>query len=59
MEVGGEFKSHDAVNYGKDQYVRYWNEVTDKTGVGGKPVVETTVITTNTVEGFYSVSSAA
>ena len=23
--------------------------------VGGKPVVETTVITTNTVEGFYSV----
>jgi transposase-like protein len=55
MEVGREFKNHDAVNHGKDEYVRYWNEVTDKTGVGGKPVVETTVITTNTVEGFYSV----
>jgi transposase-like protein len=55
MEVGREFDSHDAVNHGEKEYVRYWNEVTDKTGVGGKPVVETTTITTNTVEGYYSV----
>jgi transposase-like protein len=54
-EVGREFVSHDAVNHSRDEYVRYWNEVTDKTGAGGKPVVETTVITTNTVEGYFSV----
>lgn len=53
--VGGEFVSHDAVNHGKDQYVRYWNEVTDQIRPDGKPVVETTVITTNTVEGYFSV----
>jgi transposase-like protein len=55
MEVGREFNSHDAVNHGEKEYVRYWNEVTDKTRPDGKPVVETTTITTNTVEGFYSV----
>lgn len=54
-EVGKEFASHDAVNHGKDEYVRYWNEVTDKLRDDGKPVVETTVITTNTVEGYFSV----
>jgi len=27
-EVGREFVSHDAVNHSKDEYVRYWNEVT-------------------------------
>ena len=32
-----------------------WNEVTDQTGLDGKPIVETTTITTNTVEGFYSI----
>lgn len=47
--------NHATVNHSKDQYVRYWNEVTDKKGEDGKPVVETTVITTNTVEGYYSV----
>jgi transposase-like protein len=46
---------HATVNHSKDQYVRYWNEVTNKTGAGGKPVVETTTITTNTVEGYFSV----
>ena len=54
-EVGGEFASHDAVNHSKDEYVRYWNTVTDKTRPDGKPIVETTVITTNTVEGYYSI----
>jgi hypothetical protein len=55
MEPGREFASHDAVNHGEKEYVRYWNEVTNKTGVNGKPIVETTTITTNTVEGYYSV----
>jgi transposase-like protein len=54
-EVGAEFASHDTVNHSKDEYVRYWNEVTDKLRPDGKPVVETTVITTNTVEGYYSI----
>jgi transposase-like protein len=47
--------SHDSVNHTKEQYVRYWNEETDQKRADGKPVVETTVITTNTVEGFFSV----
>ncbi|MGY3441562.1 IS1595 family transposase [Bradyrhizobium sp. USDA 4473] len=55
MEIGRGFASHDTVNHGEDQYVRYWNEVTDKKRPDGKPVVETTVITTNTVEGYYSI----
>jgi len=55
MEVGAEFKSHDAVNHGEKEYARYWNEVTDKTRPDGKPHVETTTITTNTVKGFYSI----
>jgi transposase-like protein len=54
-EVGTEFASHDAVNHSAKEYVRYWNEVTDKTGANGKPIVETKTITTNTVEGFYSI----
>jgi transposase-like protein len=54
MEVGREYASHDAVNHGEEEYVRYWNEVTDKKRKG-KPVVETTTITTNTVEGYYSI----
>ena len=52
-EVGREFVSHDAVNHSKDEYVRYWNEVTTEIRPDGKPVVETTTITTNTVEGYY------
>jgi transposase-like protein len=55
MEVGKEFATHEAVNHSVKEYVRYWNEVTDKTRPDGKPLVETTTITTNTVEGFYSI----
>jgi hypothetical protein len=55
MELGREFESHDAVNHGEKEYVRYWNEATGKMRPDGKPHVETTTITTNTVEGYYSV----
>jgi transposase-like protein len=55
MEPGREFASHDAVNHGEKEYVRYWNEVTDEKRPDGKPVVATKTITTNTVEGYYSV----
>jgi transposase-like protein len=54
-EIGTEFASHDTVNHKQDQYVRYWNEATDKMRPDGKPHVETNTITTNTVEGYYSV----
>lgn len=40
MEVGREFASHDAVNHGAEEYVRYTSADT---------------ITTNTVEGYYSI----
>jgi transposase-like protein len=53
--VGHNFASHGVVNHTNKQYVRYWNEVTNKTGANGKPIVETTVITTNTVEGYFSI----
>ena len=53
--IGADFASHDTVNHSKDQYVRYWNEVTDKRRPDGKPLVVTTTITTNTVEGYYSI----
>ena len=39
-EIGAEFASHDTVNHAKDEYVRR---------EGDK------LVTTNTVEGFYSV----
>jgi transposase-like protein len=39
MEVGRDFESHDAVNHGREEYVRYAADV----------------ITTNTVEGYYSI----
>jgi transposase-like protein len=52
---GKEFSSHDAVNHSKDEYVRYWNETTDEKRPDGKPVVTTKTITTNTVEGYYSI----
>jgi transposase-like protein len=55
MEPGRDFASHDSVNHTGKEYVRYWNETTDNLRPDGKPVVETTVITTNTVEGFYSI----
>jgi transposase-like protein len=54
-EVGEDFASHDTVNHSEKQYVRYWNEVTDKKRPDGNAVVETTTITTNTVEGYYSI----
>lgn len=50
-----EIGNHDTVTHSKKQYVRYWNEVTDKLRPDGKPIVETTVITTNTVESYYSI----
>jgi len=53
--VGENYASHDFVTHTKDEYVRYWNEVTDKLRPDGKPIVETTVISTNTVEGYYSI----
>jgi transposase-like protein len=39
-KLGNEFKSHDTVNHGRDEYVRVDGEF---------------VISTNTVEGFYSI----
>jgi transposase-like protein len=54
-KLGEEFSRHDTVNHQEDQYVRYWNEVTDEKRPDGKPVVETTVITTNTIESYFSV----
>ena len=54
-KVGTEFANHGVVNHGEDQFVRYWNEVTDKVRPDGKPVFETTVITTNTIESYFSV----
>jgi hypothetical protein len=54
-EMGKHLASHDTVNHSKDEYVRYWNEVTNETRPDGKPLVVTTNITTNTVGGYYSV----
>jgi hypothetical protein len=53
--MGKHFASHDTVNHSKDEYVRYRNEVTNETRPDGKPLIVTTNITTNTVEGYYSV----
>ena len=53
--VGHNFASHGVVNHTNKQYVRYWNEVTDQKRPDGKPIVETTVITTNAVEGYFSI----
>jgi transposase-like protein len=36
MEPGRDYASHDAVNHGEKQYVRYWNEVTDDKRPDGK-----------------------
>jgi transposase-like protein len=55
VEIGREFASHDTVNHREKQYARYFNEVTSETGPDGKPIVLTTTITTNTVEGYYSI----
>jgi ISXO2-like transposase domain len=53
--VGHNFASHGTVNHTSKEYVRYWGEVTDKKRPDGKPVVETTTISTNTVEGYFSI----
>jgi transposase-like protein len=55
MEIGREYESHDAVNHGEKEYARYFNEVTDEKRPDGKPLVVTHTITTNTVEGYYSI----
>jgi hypothetical protein len=55
QKLGAEFAKHGTVNHQEDQYVRYWNEVTDEKRSDGKLVVETTVITTNTIESYFSV----
>jgi transposase-like protein len=55
MEIGREYESGDAVNHTDKEYVRYFNEVTDKARPDGKPLVVTHTITTNTVEGYYSI----
>ena len=55
QKLGAEFSQHGTVDHSNDQYVRYWNEVTDQKRPDGKPVVETTVITTNTIESYFSV----
>jgi transposase-like protein len=48
-EVGREFGSHDAVNHTAKEYVRYSGALSFP---DGKPYP---IITTNTVEGFYSI----
>ena len=55
QKLGAEFAKHDTVNHQEDQYVRYWNEETGELRPDGKPVVKTTVITTNTIESFFGV----
>lgn len=47
--VGKEFASHDTVNHTKDEYVRRQTFMIDDMTFGEK------VISTNTVEGFYSI----
>jgi transposase-like protein len=49
-EVGREFDSHGAVKHSNKEYVRYPNVVGFPAGESILPV-----ITTNTVEGFYSI----
>jgi ISXO2-like transposase domain len=48
MEVGRDFASHDAVNHSEEEYARYASVI-------ATPDVEPYIITTNTVEGFYSI----
>ncbi|MEA2882195.1 MAG: hypothetical protein QOH32_1451 [Bradyrhizobium sp.] len=54
-DVADTFFAHETVKHTAKEYVRYWNEVTDKLRPDGKPVVETTTITTNSVEGYFSI----
>ena len=47
-DVHKEFAGHDAVNHGAEEYVRY-------TSVVSFPAAQPYVITTNTVEGYFSI----
>jgi transposase-like protein len=48
-EVGKDFASHETVHHGNEEYVRYSTIVSFPDGVPSP------IITTNTVEGFYSI----
>jgi transposase-like protein len=48
MEVGRDFASHDAVNHSEEEYARYASVV-------ASPEEPPYIITTNTVEGYYSI----
>lgn len=48
-DVAGEYAAHDTVNHSVDEYVRY-NHTFDE-----NRKLHTEVITTNTVEGYYSI----
>jgi transposase-like protein len=47
-DVGKEFALHQTVNHSKDEYVR-------RSGVSSFPDGEPYIVTTNTVEGYYSI----
>jgi transposase-like protein len=54
-DVADTFFAHETVKHTAKEYVRYWNEVTAQMRPDGKPVVVTTTITTNSVEGYFSI----
>jgi transposase-like protein len=54
-DVADTFFAHETVKHTAKEYVRYWNEVTDQKRPDGKPLVKTTTITTNSVEGYFSI----
>jgi transposase-like protein len=54
-DVADTFFAQETVKHTAKEYVRYWNEVTDKTRPDGRPIVETRTITTNSVEGYFSI----
>jgi transposase-like protein len=49
IEIGRDFQSHDAVNHSREEYVRYTSVVSFPDGTPDP------IITTNTVEGYYSI----
>lgn len=49
------FFAHETVKHTAKEYVRYWNEVTNQLRPNRKPLVVATTITTNTVEGYFSI----
>jgi transposase-like protein len=54
-DVADTFFAHETVKHTAKEYVRYWNEVTDQMRPDGRPIVETRTITTNSVEGYFSI----